>query len=296
MKRLLPTRAERCGQSVPVALWRIGAGAVRRRVLGKHSARVELGGRGVFVDADLDTAIGLQVYRHGWCDAAADAAEYLVGPGGVVIDGGANIGAFSLVAASVVGPGGEVHAIEAAPATAALLRRSVAANPGYAIQVHELALADAEGELELTTFEAGSGSASLAASSAGDVVRVRATTLDVLTAGLDRVDLVKLDVEGAELRALRGAERLLAEGRPVLLIELEPDHLARQGGSVAQLETLLADAGYAAYELARKREGIAFLPMASPWRRPRGEPNVVLIPTELRDQVAAAMGPVRSSG
>ena len=294
MAGLVPPREARCGQPLPVALGRIVAGAVRRRVLGRRSARVELGRRGVFVDADLDTAIGLHLYRHGWCDEAADAVEHLVARGAVVVDGGANVGAFALVAASVVGPEGRVHAIEAAPATAALLRRSVAANPAYTIEVHEAALAETEGALDLTTYEAGSGSASLAPSDGGQIVRVRATTLDAVTAGLDRVDLVKLDVEGAELRALRGAARLLAAHRPILLLELEPGHLAQQGASVAELETLLTEAGYVAYALAREPDGIAFVPLPSPWRRPDGEPNVALVPVERRDRAAAAGGAIRS--
>jgi FkbM family methyltransferase len=268
-----------------VALARIGVGAIRRRVFGLRSARVELGGRGVFLDADLDTAIGLHVYRHGWCDAAAGALDRLLDRGDVVVDGGANIGAFSLVAASVVGPEGAVHAVEGAPATVALLRRSVLANPGYAICVHEVALADAEGVLDFTTFEAGSGYSSFAPAAEGTATRVPATTLDALTAPLPRVDLVKLDLEGAELRALRGAGRLLAERRPTLLLELEPSHLARQGGSLAEVEALLTAAGYTAFAIVRQRGEIEFAAMKSPWHRPAGEPNVVAVPLERRTRL-----------
>jgi FkbM family methyltransferase len=290
MEPLLPTKEHRGDQSLPTALVRIGAGFVRRRVLRSHGARVQLGQRGVYFDLDLDTSSGLHIYRHGWHDEAADAIERLVARGGVVIDGGANVGGFSLTAASVVGPEGSVHAVEAAPATAALLRRNVLANPHHAIHVHELALADVEGELELTAFEAGSGMSSLAALDGGSVVRVRATTLDALTASLPRVDLVKLDLEGAELRALQGARRLLAERRPALLIELEPDHLGRLGGSVAQLESLLEGAGYAAFDIAVHDGQVRFVAKRSPWRRPAGDPNIVLVPAERSAALAAGAG------
>ena len=111
------------------ALARIAISVVRRRVLKQARARMQIGRRGVFLELDLDTEIGLHVYRHGWSDDIAGALDALLEPGDVVVDGGANIGGFTLVAASIVGPGGAVHAVEAAPATAALLRRSVALNP-----------------------------------------------------------------------------------------------------------------------------------------------------------------------
>jgi FkbM family methyltransferase len=271
---VLPTKEERCGQSLPAAYLRIGMGAVRKRVPALARPRVPVGGYDVRVEADLSTNIGLHVYRHGWCDVAARAIERLAGPGDVVIDGGANIGIWTLVAASVVGSGGAVHSIEAAPATAAMLRRNVEVNGFRHVQVHELALAEKEGELEFTVFEAGSGYSSFAPEAGGRVVRVRTTTLDDLTAGLDRIGLVKLDLEGAEVRALEGAQRVLREHRPALVIELEPDHLARQGATVEQLEGLLA--GYEAHSI---RPDGSFEPMSRPWRRPEGEPNVVFTPS-----------------
>jgi FkbM family methyltransferase len=287
MAALLLGKEHRGNQRLPVALARVGAGFVRRRVLRSRSARVQLGRRGVFFDLDLTTASGLHIYRHGWHDEAADAIEQLVAPGGVVIDGGANVGGFALTAASVVGPEGAVHAVEAAPGTTELLRRNVAANPRYTIHVHELALADVEGELEFTAFEAGSGISSLASSHGGTVVNVRATTLDALTASLPRVDLVKLDLEGAELRALQGARRLLSERRPALMIELEPDHLERQGGSIRALELLLQDAGYDAFDIVASAGQLGFVPFESPWRRPAGDPNIVAVPSERSERLRA---------
>jgi FkbM family methyltransferase len=266
---------------LPAAVARIGAGALRRRVLRRSRARVVLPRFGFAVDADLDTAIGMHLYRHGWCDVAASAIAQLARPGDVVIDGGANVGLFALAASTVVGATGAVHAVEAAPATAELLRRNVAMNPGRPIEVHELALADREGELDFVTFEAGSGLSSFAPAASGAVTRVRATTLDALTAPMARVDLVKLDLEGAELRALRGASELLRSRRPALLIELEPAHLARQDGSVAELQALLSAAGYEAFGMtARASGGVTFTALEQEWTRPAGEPNVVLLPAE----------------
>ena len=284
----MPTVDERGGEAMVPALARIAISVVRRRVLKQRRARRQIGRRGVWLELDLDTEIGLHVYRHGWTDDLAGALDALLAPGDVVVDGGANIGGFTLVAASIVGPSGAVHAVEAAPATAALLRRSVALNPHVRVTVHEVALAGEPGELAFTTFEPGLGIASFApvpaTARASEVVTVQVTTLDALTAALRRVDLVKLDVEGAELRALQGATRLLAEQRPLLVVELEPEHLARQGASVADVESLLTQAGYAGFAIvARRGARTTFVPLRSPWSRPAGHPNILAVPPERRD-------------
>jgi FkbM family methyltransferase len=283
--RLLPSAEKRDGKPLAPALARIALGAIRRRVLRATTARVEIGDRGVFLVVDLDTGQGLHIYRHGWNDDVAGALDALLRPGDVVVDGGANLGAFTLVAASIVGPGGTVHAVEAAPATAALLRGSVEANPRLDIRVYELALADAAGELEFTTFEPGLGTASFAPEGKGSVVRVAVTTLDALTEPLDRVDLVKLDIEGAELRALQGAPRLLSGPRPLIVIELEPGHLARQGASAADIESLLTGVGYEGFDIVAEGGRTRFSPLRSPWARPAGNPNILLVPPERRDRL-----------
>jgi hypothetical protein len=104
---------------------------------------------------------------------------------------------------------------------------------------------------------------------------------------MPHVDLVKLDLEGAELRALRGARRLLAERRPALLIELEPGHLERQGGSVAELESLLEGAGYVAFEIVPDGGRVCLTPLRKLWRRPEANPNIVLVPRERSAAVGA---------
>jgi FkbM family methyltransferase len=266
----------------PLALGRVALSGIRRRVLRQRHVRVAIGSGPARLSVDLSTNLGLHTYRYGWRDEAAEAIELLTEPGWVVVDGGANIGAFSLVAAAACAPGGgRVHAVECAPETLRILRRSLDANPALPVTVHEVALADEQGELEFTVFEGGSGLASFAPEQAGQAIRVPTTTLDILTAGMPRVDLVKLDVEGAELRALSGAARLLTEQRPMVVIELEPEHLARQGATIAGLQALLNDAEYVAIGVERGAAGPQFTEVVGPWERPEGlSPNLVLVPAE----------------
>jgi hypothetical protein len=96
-----------------------------------------------------------------------------------------------------------------------------------------------------------------------------ADTVTVLTGRLDdilprslwpRVAMVKLDIEGAEVAALRGAAELLRSARPALLVEVVDDHLTRQGSGEAELADLLAGFGYLAVSGAAAPPNVLFLP------------------------------------
>jgi len=81
---------------------------------------------------------------------------------------------------------------------------------------------------------------------AAGAVRVAATTIDELARaqGLTALDVIKLDLEGAELRALSGARNTLLRWRPLLVFEAAEAALARQGGSLQGVLSLLAECGY----------------------------------------------------
>ena len=120
------------------------------------------------------------------------------------VAGGANIGL--LTAASVVGPSGAAHAVEVAPATAAMLRGNVARDPELRTVVSELALAEQEGDISFARSSR-LGYQLLRPVETGMTITVRGTTLDTLTTTMECVDLVKLGLEGAEMRTLQGGRR-----------------------------------------------------------------------------------------
>ncbi len=170
-------------------------------------------------------------------------------PGATVLDVGANLGTFCLNLA-VRRPDLVLHAFEPVSATCEWLRANVRRNgAGDRVHVHRLALAERAGTMEMTRTRhtnnrlvPGPG----AAPGEGPVERVEVATLDGFLAreGTGPVALVKMDVEGAELLALRGAVQLLARDRPDLLLEVEERHLTRFGGTVAALEDFLSTHGY----------------------------------------------------
>ena len=157
--------------------------------------------------------------------------------GAVVIDVGANIGAYALRAARQVGPSGRVIALEPLPETAQRLRRNIVRNRIGNITVVEAAAGDKEGEVDLYAGDRQS-SASMCHTGKGASHHVRMTTLDmlVMTQQLQRVDWIKMDIEGAEAIALRGAMDILAKFRPSILFE--------NGSSGSQTIEVLRSAGY----------------------------------------------------
>lgn len=134
-------------------------------------------------------------------------------PGATFVDGGANIGFYSLLAARLVGSEGHVVAFEMMPDTAEILRRHVNDNRASRVSIVAQALSDRAGELVAASVAPGQhGQASIVAQGgAGRVlVDVETTTLDQALAHLGTIDLLKLDLEGAEHLALRGAGSVLS--------------------------------------------------------------------------------------
>lgn len=151
----------------------------------------------------------------------------------VVVDGGAHIGVLTVLLADLC-PDGQVYAFEPAPQSEAYLRANLAVNGAKNVTVEAAALFDVDGELALSFDEAYPGGSHVGGGS-GRVPsgRVPSVRLDTWAAerGLDRLDLIKLDVEGAELAVLDGAADTIRRLRPVTIVECNPVALARFGGA-----------------------------------------------------------------
>jgi FkbM family methyltransferase len=184
-------------------------------------------------------------------------AAQLVKPGMTVWDVGANVGLFAFAAAFAAGPGGRVLAVEADGWLAELLRRSAAsAPPAYApVEVLAAAVSDVPGTVEFCIAQRGRAGNHLSSvpgstqtGGTREVRRVPAVTLDGLLAEHPAPRVLKIDTEGAELLCLRGAGRLLAEVRPVVLCEVGEDNAAAVGD-------LLQGHGYTMFDAATHPDG-----------------------------------------
>ncbi len=148
-------------------------------------------------------------------------------PGAVAIDIGANLGEWSVPLARAVGAAGRVLAIEPMPRNAAALAKTLAANALRQAELLRFAVDDHGGSAELAvpvviSARSDTGTARLGTAGPGEeAVGVELHTLDRIVAEhrLDRIDLIKIDVEGHERRVLDGAAASLARFRPALAIE-----------------------------------------------------------------------------
>lgn len=160
------------------------------------------------------------------------------------IDIGANIGAYSLFVAAKAGPGARILAVEPQPEVFSRLTYNIAQNPFGTIKAVACALADKPGELTLFIDPANRGESSvrILRSSTGSTVRVPATTLLALveSEGYDRLDAIKLDVEGAEDLILEPFLRDAPEALWPDLVLIEDSRLRWQ----SDLTQLLTRCGY----------------------------------------------------
>lgn len=154
--------------------------------------------------------------------------------GSAFVDAGANIGFFTVLASNLVGPSGQVFAIEMMPETTARLRDHVASNQLENVTVLQFALSDRGGDMTTAIVPRGKyGQASIARSirdSDVERVTVRTATLDELLPSDMPIDLLKMDLESAEYLALKGARQVLERTHAVIIEQL--------GGEQAAVELL----------------------------------------------------------
>jgi FkbM family methyltransferase len=167
--------------------------------------------------------------------------QALLGPGMVFFDVGANIGYYSLIGSRLVGPSGLVHAFEPNAAVRAKLEDNIALNALPNVQVYAEAVSDRRGEVTFyeSSWDLNQGISSLLpGDSRSTVTTVASTTLDDLAARLNGrpIDLIKMDIEGAERLAIEGGQALFSgSAAPNLIFE---------AAEVGPLEELLRSMGY----------------------------------------------------
>jgi len=174
----------------------------------------------------------------------------LLAPGMTFVDVGANIGLHTLMAARSVGPGGCVHAFEPTPLTFNLLRRTMALNSvSEIVLAHPIALGDATERRVLFQHRVcghNSFYSQPEANEAAGSLEVAVKTLDDVI-GQRSIDIVKIDVEGAELDVLSGMTATIAANPDLAIIaEFGASHLASRGISADAWLGAFYDLGYSA--------------------------------------------------
>ncbi len=182
---------------------------------------LEQGGH-FYVPAKMDVMAGLSLVQ-------PHRPDPLIGnfcrPGHVAVDAGANLGEWALPMAEAVGPTGRVFAFEPVPYLARAIDKTFRINGLAHARVVEKALGDKDGETTFIHDEDHTGMSSfigsLAEGTTTKEISVATVTLDSFTRneGLERLDFIKIDVQGYEAKVLEGARETLERLRPALVIE-----------------------------------------------------------------------------
>lgn len=210
----------------------------------------------------------------------------VIKPGMIFFDIGANIGLYALFASRLVGSDGFVYAFEPSSREFARLQENLSINEIVNVKAMKIAIAEKNTSRELFVADDWHGGHNTFARQfpyeatslkAKEVVTTRALDEIVKEEAIQRVDIVKIDVEGAEHLVLEGARRTLERFRPTLLIELNDTALRNQGSSSQKICQLLDALSYALYRF----DGHTGMPVRTRnWDFP-GSENVIACPVQI---------------
>lgn len=233
------------------------SGRMGATYLGRDEVLVETAFGHLMTLIASDRSITPHMIRHGYYDPGITSLlRRLLKPGMVYVDVGANVGVYAVLAAGCVGSTGSVVAIEANPRIALLLEDNLALN-GFDTRSRTLKVAasDQDGQMVMYEFARHAGSHTLVAavadygiekySEAVNQITVPARRLTELFAenNIRSADILKIDIEGFELQAIRGAEDFLRAARPTLIVEWAPNMMTVTS-SQELYEVLSVDFGY----------------------------------------------------
>lgn len=175
-------------------------------------------------------------------------------PGFAALDIGANIGIQSIRMAQRIGPGGKVYAFEPLEHLQSKLKKNLALNNCSNVTVFPLALADNE-EIKTISIDEkrwNQGTFSLSQNNTGQSeqeLKVKIGDRIAEVAQLDRLDLIKIDVEGFEYQVIKGLKDTITRHRPRIIFEYDATYWSRTGQSISDCLDLLHSLGYQVYQI-----------------------------------------------
>lgn len=223
----------------------LGDGVIMSRVLGSHKMLLRASDRGFSRHVMFDG------YWESWLTIFC---ARMLKPGMVAFDVGANLGYYTVLFADSVGLTGKVVAIEPNPTIFDLLNQTVSLN-GFdrtVILVQAAATDDSQEALELfvpfgepknatVAFDGGARPAELR-------IGVPGVSIDHLSAGLERVDFLKIDVEGAEPAVLKGMSSTIARWKPTIVLEFNAGRYDNPGAFLDQMLSTYGSVGEIDFE------------------------------------------------
>ena len=230
----------------------LNAGELFRRVNFWTTGSVQVDGLTFYLNP-ADECLTYHILEHGtWESEETRLVMDRLAPGDRVVDVGANIGWYTVLASRAIGPEGEVIAFEPDPTNFALLKKNVEANGCQNVRLEQKALSNEPGSITLYLHDRNKGMHSmLQTDEAEQAVEVEAVRLDDFLVGDSRpIDLAKIDVEGAEGLVLDGMRQTMKANPGMdLLLEFAPSRLSATGYDPESLLQELADAGFSIFEI-----------------------------------------------
>jgi FkbM family methyltransferase len=211
----------------------------------RHNIRVRVRGHSMYAST-WDRVAALLLWKYGMLERSEmSLVREMVKPGMTVVDVGANVGLYTLEFARQVGKDGKVYAFEPSPGEYATLHKNVLANGYHNVTLVRKACSDKNGSATFYLNEGNRGDNRLYDSKDGrKSVTVETVRLDGYLAGR-KIDIIKMDIQGAELLALKGMRKTIEANKSiVLLCEFEPSLLRACGSTPEELLSLLRSLGF----------------------------------------------------
>lgn len=176
--------------------------------------------------------------------------RYLTKPGSVCVDCGANSGFYTLTLASIAGTMGQVHSFEPLSINFNRLSENVRLNSFKNIHLNQVGLSNRKDSLDIFFGGNNLGTASMYTTNKAQKETIHLRTLDDYCAeqGISTIDLLKIDIEGAEFECLKGAVNII-ESSPdmILVMEIMEDNCQRAGYSAKELYDYVISLGFKGY-------------------------------------------------
>ncbi len=202
----------------------------------------------IILEVDIHDYVGHFLF-FGFRDIAQERLIELSNPGNVVIDVGTNIGSSLLQFAKKIGSKGRVYGFEPDPFNYKKCLKNVSLNKFQNIEISNIGLGNESGKFSLivdTESNRGGNRISFDKKTNKATTQIEVRKLDdwVSSKNIERVDLIKIDVEGFELKVLQGGRNLIEQFKPKLFIEIDDNNLRAVGDSAKKLISFLEDLNY----------------------------------------------------
>lgn len=210
-------------------------------------------GNKMYIDPKRNPAIALYDIG-GYENAETKLFESHINEGDVVIDLGANIGYYTLIATKLVGVNGIVYAFEPDPTNFSFLKKSVEINNYKNVICEQKAVSNENGKIKLFLHKFQTGAYTIVGEGK-NYIEVEMVKLDEYFKDKNnRVDIIKMDIEGAERLALEGMQKILSVNKNIKIFsEIIPKQLEKTGISAKDYLYMLTNACFSIYEIVEEK-------------------------------------------